>query len=257
MPPAHELGRASGSSTPISAAKRHQRRAAAPGWVRSRALLEAARDACTLGPSWSRWRPPRGHARMITGRRPRVCDTAARARRCAEGRGGRPRRVGAVRARPATCPRPARSSTRRTPFEEPAGGGAVAAVQLARLAGSRVAVHRARRRRARASARSRGCRARRERAAPSRRRAIPTRRALTLVDDRGERTITTLGPRLEPLGARLRSAGGELAGARRRLLHRRRPGGAARRARRRARARRQPARRRRASDTACRSTRSC
>jgi ribokinase len=29
----------------------------------------------------------------------------------------------------------------------------------------------------------------------------PTRRALTLVDEAGERTITTIGPRLEPLGA--------------------------------------------------------
>ena len=83
-------------------------------------------------------------------------------------------------------------------FEEPAGGGAVAAVQLARLAGSAelftalgedelaertrarlpelgVTIHAARR--------------------PGR-----TRRALTFVDARGERTITTIGPRLEPRG---------------------------------------------------------
>jgi ribokinase len=84
------------------------------------------------------------------------------------------------------------------PFEEPAGGGAVAAVQLARLAGGAglfttlgsdehgersaarlgqlgVSVHAARV-------------------------AQPTRRAITLVDGAGERTITTLGPRLEPGG---------------------------------------------------------
>ncbi len=84
-------------------------------------------------------------------------------------------------------------------FAEPAGGGAVAAVELARLAGGAdlytalgddalgdraqerltqlgVTVHAARR-------------------------AEPTRRALTLVDDAGERTITTLGPRLSPQAA--------------------------------------------------------
>ncbi len=89
----------------------------------------------------------------------------------------------------------------REPFEEPAGGGAVAAVQLARLAdravlvtalgeddlGSRsvarlgelgVAVQVGRR------------------AAPTR-----TRSAVTLVDEAGERTITTFGERLEPEGA--------------------------------------------------------
>jgi ribokinase len=83
-------------------------------------------------------------------------------------------------------------------FEEPAGGGGVAAVQLARLAGeatlftalgddelgdrsaerlSELGVH--------------------VRAA---RRDVGTRRASTLVDDAGERTIVTLGPRLEPKG---------------------------------------------------------
>ncbi|HEY3759477.1 MAG TPA: PfkB family carbohydrate kinase [Solirubrobacteraceae bacterium] len=86
----------------------------------------------------------------------------------------------------------------RESFEEPAGGGAVAAVQLARLAGAAslftalgedslgerstarlgelgVEVHAARR-------------------------SDPTRRAVTLVDDAGERTITTFGARLEPVG---------------------------------------------------------
>jgi ribokinase len=84
----------------------------------------------------------------------------------------------------------------REDFEEPAGGGAVAAVQLARLAGSAmlftalgddehgrrslerltqlgVSVHRVLR-------------------------AAPTRRAVTLVDDGLERTIITFGERLEP-----------------------------------------------------------
>jgi ribokinase len=83
-------------------------------------------------------------------------------------------------------------------FEEPAGGGGVAAVQLARLAGeatlltalgddelgdrsaerlSELGVH-----------------------VQAARRDVGTRRASTLVDDAGERTIVTLGPRLEPKG---------------------------------------------------------
>jgi ribokinase len=81
-------------------------------------------------------------------------------------------------------------------FEEPAGGGAVAAVQLARLAGraelftalgdddyGRRSVERLRQLGVEVRA------------------AIlpqPTRRAVTLVDEDGERTITTFGPRLEP-----------------------------------------------------------
>ena len=85
----------------------------------------------------------------------------------------------------------------RAPFEEPAGGGAVAAVQLARLAGEAVLFtalgddDHGRRSRARlselgvrVSAADRGC---------------STRRAVTLVDDAGERTIVTFGERLEPL----------------------------------------------------------
>jgi ribokinase len=61
------------------------------------------------------------------------------------------------------------------PFEEPAGGGAVVAVQLARLAELGVRVEAASREQ-------------------------QTRSAVTLVDDRRERTITTFGERLEPLG---------------------------------------------------------
>lgn len=94
------------------------------------------------------------------------------------------------------------------PFEEPAGGGAVAAVQLARLAagaalftalgsdeyGERsttrlrqlgVSVHAARL-------------------------TQPTRRAITLVDGAGERTITTFRPRLEPEGEQEGVGWGEL-----------------------------------------------
>jgi ribokinase len=84
----------------------------------------------------------------------------------------------------------------REPFEEPAGGGAVAAVQLARLEGGSVlftslgedeyGAH---------SATRLGELGVEVRASIAH---VPTRRALTLVDERGERTITTLGKRLEP-----------------------------------------------------------
>ncbi len=59
------------------------------------------------------------------------------------------------------------------PFEEPAGGGAVAAVQLARLAGSCDAVHRARRRRAGSAFAAAARRAGGERARHLRRGAAP------------------------------------------------------------------------------------
>jgi ribokinase len=82
------------------------------------------------------------------------------------------------------------------PFEEPAGGGAVAAVQLARLAGEAVLV-------TALGEDEYGART----AARlgefgvhvwAARRTMPTRTAVTLADDDGERTITTFGPRLEP-----------------------------------------------------------
>jgi ribokinase len=82
------------------------------------------------------------------------------------------------------------------PFEEPAGGGAVAAVQLARLAGEAVLVtalgddehgHRSVERLRELGVHVRG---------PAR--TAPTRTAMTLVDDARERTITTFGSRLEP-----------------------------------------------------------
>jgi ribokinase len=96
------------------------------------------------------------------------------------------------------------------PFEEPAGGGAVAAVQLARLAGSAVLVtalgedelgRRAVERLGELGVEVRAAW-----------RAEPTRRALTLVDDADERTITTIGMRLEPLGSDPEAAWDSLAG---------------------------------------------
>jgi ribokinase len=86
----------------------------------------------------------------------------------------------------------------RDPFEEPAGGGAVAAVQLARLAGhavlltalgedehGRLSVARLRELGVEVWAAQRAAR---------------TRSAVTLVDEAGERTITTFGSRLGPSG---------------------------------------------------------
>jgi ribokinase len=87
----------------------------------------------------------------------------------------------------------------RDPFEEPAGGGAVVAVQLARLAGESLFVtalgddHPGRR----SQARLRELDVDVHHAV----RDEPTRRAVTLVDDNRERTITTFGDRLQPLGA--------------------------------------------------------
>jgi ribokinase len=83
-------------------------------------------------------------------------------------------------------------------FEEPAGGGAVAAVQLARLAGEAVLItalgedELGRRSIARLNELGVDVFAAQH--------AGGTRRAVTLLDDAGERTITTLGPRLEPMG---------------------------------------------------------
>lgn len=84
------------------------------------------------------------------------------------------------------------------PFEEPAGGGAVAAVQLARLAGGSALVT------------ALGDDEYGRRSLPrlaelgvdvqASFRDTPSRRAVTLVDDAGERTITTFGPRLDPRG---------------------------------------------------------
>jgi ribokinase len=87
----------------------------------------------------------------------------------------------------------------RDPFEEPAGGGAVAAVQLARLAGAS----------ALCTALGEDDHGRRTVARLGElgvdvlavTREQPTRSAVALVDDSRERTITTFGARLEPAGA--------------------------------------------------------
>jgi ribokinase len=83
------------------------------------------------------------------------------------------------------------------PFDEPAGGGAVAAVQLARLAGEAVLVT--------ALGDDEHGRRSVQRLAElgvdvwGPRRTAPTRTAVTLVDEARERTITTFGSRLEPV----------------------------------------------------------
>jgi ribokinase len=83
-------------------------------------------------------------------------------------------------------------------FEEPAGGGAVAAVQLARLAGGATFLTAlgddefARRTRARLA--ELGVTVREAT------RDSPTRRGLTFLDANGERTIITIGERLAPRG---------------------------------------------------------
>jgi ribokinase len=101
-------------------------------------------------------------------------------------------------ARVSRIPRPGEVVHASDPLEEPAGGGAVAAVQLARLAGKAVLMtalgddEHGRRARARLAELDVDVHA----ATAS----APTRRAVTLVDDARERTITTLGARLQPSG---------------------------------------------------------
>jgi ribokinase len=83
-------------------------------------------------------------------------------------------------------------------FEEPAGGGAVAAVQLARLGGGATFLtalgedELARRTRARLAELGVTVRAATH--------EVPTRRGLTFLDGQGERTIITIGERLAPRG---------------------------------------------------------
>jgi ribokinase len=87
----------------------------------------------------------------------------------------------------------------RDPFEEPAGGGSVVAVQLARLAGESLFITAL----GDDDPGRRSCTRLRELGVDVHHavRHEPTRRAVTLVDDNRERTITTLGDRLQPLGA--------------------------------------------------------
>lgn len=97
------------------------------------------------------------------------------------------------------------------PFAEPAGGGAVAAVQLARLARAATLITALG-----GDEHGRGSLARlRELGVDvhAARPSGPTRRALTLVDDARERTITTLGARLEASGTDERIDWSALAGS--------------------------------------------
>jgi ribokinase len=96
-------------------------------------------------------------------------------------------------------PRPGEVVHALEPFQEPAGGGAVAAVQLARLAGSSTLLTAL----GEDELASRSVDRLRElgvsvRWAP---RAEQTRTAVSLFEASGERTITTFGPRLEPSAA--------------------------------------------------------
>ncbi len=98
----------------------------------------------------------------------------------------------------------------RDPFEEPAGGGAVAAVQLARLAGESTLLtalgeddH---------ALRSLGRLAGLGVRVRTARRSDRTRTAVTLLDETGERTITTFGARLEPCAEDARLPWGALSG---------------------------------------------
>ncbi len=83
-------------------------------------------------------------------------------------------------------------------FQEPAGGGAVAAVQLARLAGHAALFTALGDDQYGRSSVARLSQLGVEVHASMAR--VPTRRAVTLVDQRRERTITTFGDRLEPAG---------------------------------------------------------
>jgi ribokinase len=113
-------------------------------------------------------------------------------------------------ARVDQVPRPGEIVHALETWEEPAGGGAVAAVQLARLAGSCLFF-------TALGADELGRKSRAEltrlgvdvRAIPD---VEPTRRAFTYVDETGERTITVLGEKLRPRGGDSRLPWRELAG---------------------------------------------
>ncbi len=102
-------------------------------------------------------------------------------------------------ARVSHVPRAGEVMHARDPFEEPASGGAVVAVQLARLAGESLFITAlGEDEPGRRSPQRLGELGVRVGSAP---RAANTRRAVTLVDDERERTITTFGERLEPIAA--------------------------------------------------------
>jgi ribokinase len=113
-------------------------------------------------------------------------------------------------ARVEAVPKPGEIAHASETWEEPAGGGAVVAVQLARLAGSCLLF-------TAFGSDELGRRSRTEltrlgvdvRAIPE---SEPTRRAFTFVDDVGERTITVLGEKLRPRGGDSRLPWHELRG---------------------------------------------
>src|SRR5262245_28218007 len=113
-------------------------------------------------------------------------------------------------ARVESVPRPGEIVHALETWEEPAGGGAVAAAQLARLSGACLFF-------TALGADDLGRRARADltqlgidiRAIPE---PDPTRRAFTYVDETGERTITVLGEKLRPRGGDSRLPWHELAG---------------------------------------------
>jgi ribokinase len=113
-------------------------------------------------------------------------------------------------ARVERVPRPGEIVPALETWEEPAGGGAVAAAQLARLVGSCLFFTALGAdelgRRSRAELTNLGIEVR---AIPD---ADPTRRAFTHVDETGERTITVLGEKLRPRGGDSRLPWRELAG---------------------------------------------
>lgn len=118
----------------------------------------------------------------------------------ADGRALRTAVVGHVEwtsiARVSRVPSPGEVTHADTVWEGPAGGGSVAAVQLASVAGettffTALGDDEEARRTTRILERLNV----RVLAAP---RTGPTRRAVSLIDDSGERTTTTLGPRLQP-----------------------------------------------------------
>lgn len=113
-------------------------------------------------------------------------------------------------ARVEAVPRPGEIVHALERWDEPAGGGAVAAVQLARLTGSCVLFTALGSdelgRRSRAELTQLGVELR---AIPD---VEPTRRAFTFVDESGERTITVLGEKLRPRGGDSRLPWHELRG---------------------------------------------
>src|SRR5215213_7157933 len=98
----------------------------------------------------------------------------------------------------ARVPRPGEIVNTRRVWSEPAGGASVAAVQLAKLAGGRGLFFTSLGDDDLGHAAKRGLEQLGLTVHVAWRSDQPTRRAFTYVDDDGERTITVIGPRLEP-----------------------------------------------------------